>query len=188
MVGDDSDIDRFGLDGGCAGVDSQSPIHDSLNVSLETTIKVTEHGGSTRQDYVPVQWTTDIDGTVLDAGIDDIRNGCDEVRIRQFRIEEDLRTKEPFESNINGKGLVRDMVRPFVRLDPLGRILVVLFKLFPNIGTDVTEPLLDTLGCFKTLLRWNPEFSFSQDGLDEGGYVSPSDRNVLDTGSDHVPG
>jgi len=57
-------------------------------------------------------------------------------------MEENLRAKESFITNIDGELLPSDGMNTFVLLYPLGKVVVVLVELLHDIGTNVTKSLL----------------------------------------------
>ena len=65
--------------------DFQPRIHDALNVSLEPSAKVFEHGRSTRQDNVLVQRSPHVYRAVLNDRIHNLGDGSREIRIRKLR-------------------------------------------------------------------------------------------------------
>ena len=48
-----------------------------------------------------VEWTSDVDGAVLDDGINCLRDGSGEVWVGKLRVEEDLWTQEPLVAHVH---------------------------------------------------------------------------------------
>lgn len=89
---------------------SNSPVHDRLDVPLQPLAKVLEHGRSTRQHNVLVQASSHINRRGLDDGVDNLRQGREEVGRVYFGVEEDLGAKEPLVSDIQVVFLVSALI------------------------------------------------------------------------------
>ena len=83
-----------------------------------------------------------------------IRFSCFGERISADRVEfppiylgmeEDLGSEEALVADVDAERLFGDGVEALVPLHPLGRLLVVLGKLFRDVRTDVAVPLLHRL-------------------------------------------
>ena len=94
-------------------------VDDLLEVPLQALAEVLEHRGSTRQhDVLPtglrggkgsildsthlVETSPDIDGRLLDDGVDDFRQGREEVGRVDLGIEEDFGGEETLVADIDG--------------------------------------------------------------------------------------
>lgn len=99
--------------------DSQSSVNRTLDVSLQASTKVSEHCRSTAQHDVIVQRPSDVDRAVLDHVVHDLGDWCCEVRIGELGMEENLRSQEPFITDVNVERLSRDAVGALIRADPL---------------------------------------------------------------------
>lgn len=108
-----------------------------LDVPLQTTIEILEHGGAAGQDDILVQRSTNVDRTILNAVVHDVGQWCDEVWIGDLRIEEDLRTQKALEADVHLERLLRDVVDAVILLDELLLILVVALELLGQIRADV---------------------------------------------------
>ena len=162
-MGDDIDLDSARLHQAATSLlaSGNSSIHDSLDVSLQPLSKVLEHGGSTGQDDVLVQASSDIDWRSLDDSVNDLGEGSQKVGRVDFGVEEDFRGEETLVSDVEVVFLVcqhvsgcsdhsthpsSDAVLAGETGKVLVRIGVVLFELFDDILADVGVVLFDLLG------------------------------------------
>jgi hypothetical protein len=78
-----------------------SSIHNVFHVPLQPLPKVLEHRASTRQHNVLVQSSSDIDGTGLDDGVDDLGERGEEVGRVDFGVKEDFWGEETLVSDVD---------------------------------------------------------------------------------------
>lgn len=139
-------------------------INDVLDVSLQPSSKVLEHGGTTGEDNVLrgalpsarehatstttylVQTPPDIDRTRLNDIVHDLGQGRQEVRTVDLGVEEDFRSQEPFVADINVVFPSRNTVFAGVSRKVLVRIGVVFADFLDDVLADVGVVFLDFLG------------------------------------------
>jgi hypothetical protein len=147
--------------------DSQSRIDRSLDVTLQTSAKVSEHRRSTAQHDVVVQRPSNVDRAVLDHIVDDLRDWCREIGIGELRMEEDLRPEEALVADIDVERLLCHAVDSVVGSDPLRRFRVVFREFLGDVGANVGESLLDCFGSFQALFRRDAHLALTQQTLNE---------------------
>ena len=188
-VGDDVDLERESLDLSTAQLLAplNPVVNSTLNITLETLAKITEHGRTTRQNNVLVETTTAIDGAALDGVIDNLGERDQKIRGEDLGVEEGLGTQETFVSNVDVEGPLGDGLNSLVLLDPLLTTTVVLPKFLDDIGANVAVSLLDTLG---DLTRHGGgdggTFAVPHQLLDERGDGAPSKGDGLDAATNNV--
>lgn len=185
--------DDLNLDGGGLQAASRKTLraldtllNGTLQVTLDTTTEILEHGGSSRKNDVLVETTTNIDRAVLDDIVDDGGEGDGEVRGEDLGVEEDLRTQEALITDINLVGLLCDLVDALLNLEPLLGLSIVLTELLGNIRADVAVLLLDALSNLQGLSRRDVLTTLTVESLNEGRDIATSKGDVLDRRSNDV--
>jgi len=189
VMSDNSNLKSLSLDAATAQLltDLNTLVNSTLDITLESSAKVSEHGGTTRKDNVLVQRTTSIDRAALNGIIDDLGERSEEVTAGNFRVEEDLRTQESLVTNIALEGTLGDRLNTFVHLDALVRLGVELGELLDHVGADITVGFLDTLSDLEGLSgRDVSRFTLSHELLDKTGDVTTSNGDVLDATTNDV--
>lgn len=187
-VGDDLDLNGGGLQAATRELlrALNALLDGALQVALNTATEVLEHGGSSRENNVLVETTTNVDGAVLDDVVDDSGEGDGEVRGEDLGVEEDFGTQEALITDVNLVLLLCDLVDALLDLEPLLRLSIVLTELLGDIRADIAVLLLDTLGNLQRLRRGDGLTTLTVEGLDEGRDITTSEGDVLDRGSNDV--
>lgn len=94
------------------------------------------------KDAYPVKWTANVNWAVLNHVVNNFGNGCGEVRVGELWMKEDFGPKEALIPDINAEWLLSDAVDPLVLFDPFRRFLVILRKLFCQVGANIRITLL----------------------------------------------
>lgn len=151
MVRDDIDFEGNRLDLSSAQFLAalDAVVDKALDVTLQTLAKIFEHGGTTGEDDVLVETTTGIDGARLDGGIDDVREGVEEIRGEDLGIEEHLGAQETLVADVDGEGALGDGLNALVLLDPFVGLDIILFELLDHVGADVRVGFLTRLATSK---------------------------------------
>lgn len=173
----------------CRFARSESLIHNSTQVFLETLTKVLEHGASTAEDNVLVESTTDVDGRLLNHAIHHFRKRGEEVGRRNFGVEKDLGRKESFVPHIDRVLATSDGVFAFETFKVLVRVFIVSSKFADNVLADIRVVLLDLL-CHPTrVFGWNVGrfAAFSKQLLDKVGDIPSGNGDMLDSRADNIP-
>jgi hypothetical protein len=109
---------------------------------------------------------------LLDNTIDDHREGGQEIRAVNLRVEENLGGEETFVTDIDA-----DLAAIGMRHNVLGKssaVSVVLAKFLDNIRTDVAVLFLNLLSCLERRIGLA---AVSQQGLNEVSDISTSNGN-----------
>lgn len=152
-----------------------------FDISLQSTAKVLVERRATGKNDILVETTTNIDGRGLNDAIDNCRQGCQEIRGVNLRVEEDFRCKETLVANIDldgsaiggGDGVLQK---------PIG-LTVVAGKFLDNIRADVTVLLLDFLCSLHAAVRLT---SLTEKVLHKMSDVAASNGDGFDAASNDV--
>mmetsp|Transcript_8825 Transcript_8825/g.17810 ORF Transcript_8825/g.17810 Transcript_8825/m.17810 type:complete len:278 (-) Transcript_8825:231-1064(-) len=160
-------------------------IHHPLDVPLQPTAKVLEHGRAPREHDVFVQAAATVDGGSLDCLVDDQRHGGRVVRVGDLRVEEDLRPEEALVRHVTlpRPGELRLAIH---LLGPLCGVVVVLAELLRHVRAHIAVLLLDPFSHLHGVVRRDGGLAFPHKQLDEVGDVAPREGDVLDARADHV--
>jgi len=90
---------------------SDTSIDGALDITVQTTSEVLEHGSTSRQDDVLVETTTNVNRARLNDRVDNLGQGGQKVAGEDFRVEENFGSKETLITNINGVLLLGDFVQ-----------------------------------------------------------------------------
>jgi hypothetical protein len=102
-------------------------VNNTLNVTVQTATEVLEHGGSSGENDVLVETTTNVNGARLDNLINDLREGSQEIIGEHLGVEEDLGTQETLVANINLVGLLGDLVLLLEDLEVRASLIITTF-------------------------------------------------------------
>lgn len=76
-------------------------------------------------------------------------------------VKENFWSQKSLITNVHYKWCLGDGVNTIIFLHPLGRIRIILCKLFCNIWTYITKSFFDSFGCFQGLFWGNTNLTFS---------------------------
>lgn len=161
-------------------------LNGALQVTLDTATEILEHGGSSGENDVLVETTTDVNGAVLDDIVNDGGEGDSEVAGEDLRVEENLGTEETLVTDVDLVGSLCDLVDALLHSEPLFGLRVVLSELLSDIGADVAVLLLDALSNLQRLRRGDGLTTLTVEGLNERRDITTSERDVLDRRSNDV--
>jgi len=138
-MGNNFDINwnRFNSSFGRFFGECNTVIDSTLDISLKTSSKVFEHGRSSRENNVTVETSTSIDRATLDGLIYNSWKRSEEIRRKDFRIEEELRSKESFVTNIDIVFFFADWLNKQVFFDVFFGLGVVFLVFFDEIRADI---------------------------------------------------
>lgn len=182
LVGDDLHIQAttLGASGFCLG-SLDSCIDEMPDVSLQSAAKVFIKRGATGEDNVLVETPPDVDGGLLDDGIDNVWQRGEEVTGVDFGVEKDLGSKEALISDIDDSALAIGVVDGVLG-EPV-RLSVVPGKLLDNVWRDVAEFFLDSFGSLEGAVGLA---TITQERLYKVGNVTTGDWDGFDGRADDV--
>jgi len=159
-MGDDLDINRSRFDSSLRDLlrNLHTFVDSTLEISLQSSTEIFEHGASTREDDVGIETSTSVDRTALDGLIDNDRKRSEEIRRENFRVEEQLGSKESLVTNINDVLLLADRLNESMFFDEFLWLGVVFVVFFDQVRTNVRVLLFGLLGHSFSQLRRNGVF------------------------------
>jgi len=188
-MGDDLDIDWGRLDSSLGDLlgDLHTFVDGTLDVSLQSSSEIFEHGASTGEDDVGVETSTGVDRTALDGLVDDDRERSEEIRGENFGVEEQLGCEESLVTDVDDVLLLADRLHESVFFDEFLWLGVVFVELFDEVGADVGVLLFGLLGdSLSQLGRDGVFFTIELEGTNELCDVAACERDVFDGASNDI--
>jgi len=188
-MGDHLDIDGGWLDSSLGDLlgDLHTFVDGALDVSLQSSSEIFEHGASTGEDDVGVETSASVDRTALDGLVDDDRERSEEIRGENFGVEEQLGSEESLVTDIDDVLLLADRLDESVFFDEFLWLGVVFVELFDEVRADVGVLLLGFLGDpLSQLRRDRGFFTIELESADELCDVAACERDVFDGASNHI--